>query len=84
MLDLNALLAPLDGESPSGADLVYDPEFLAMEQAAIGKTETQWSAEVPPDWAAAHEQALAVAQSQFGPATDMSPPNSTPTPKETR
>ena len=30
------------------------------------------------------KQALAVAQSQFGPATDMSPPNSTPTPKETR
>lgn len=62
MLDLNALLAPLDGESPSGADLVYDPEFLAMEQAAIGKPETQWSAEVPPDWPAAHEQALAVAR----------------------
>lgn len=30
------------------------------------------------------KQALAVAQSQFGPATDMSPPNSTTTPKETR
>jgi type VI secretion system protein ImpA len=60
--DLNALLAPLDGESPSGADLVYDPDFLAMEQAAAGKPETQWSAEVPPDWPAAHELALTLAR----------------------
>lgn len=61
-LDLDALLAPLDGDSPSGPDLVYDPDFLAMEQAAAGKPETQWSPAVPPEWPTIHEQALALAR----------------------
>lgn len=61
-LDLEALLAPLDADSPSGPDLVYDPDFLAMEQAAAGKPETQWSPAVPPEWPTVYEQALALAR----------------------
>lgn len=60
--DLEALFAPLDGDAPSGKDLAYDPDFVAMEQAAAGKPETQWAAAVPPEWPSVHEQALALAR----------------------
>ncbi len=60
--DLDALLLPLGDPSPSGPDLVYDPEFVAMEQAAAGKPETQWSPAVPPEWPGVRDQALALAR----------------------
>jgi type VI secretion system protein ImpA len=61
-LDLDALMAPLAGDAPSGPDLVYDPDFLAMEQAAAGKPETQWSPAVLPEWQLVFDQALALSR----------------------
>jgi type VI secretion system protein ImpA len=65
-LDVDALLKPLAGATPSGDDLGYDPQFVAMEQAGAGKPETQYGDKVfaaePPDWNAVYEQALAIAQ----------------------
>jgi type VI secretion system protein ImpA len=60
--DLEALLAPLDADAPSGKDLAYDPDFVAMEQAAAGKPETQWAPAVPPEWPSVREQALGLAR----------------------
>ena len=64
-LDVDALLKPLAGATPSGDDLGYDPQFVAMEQAGSGKPETQYGDKVfagePPDWVAVCEQAMALA-----------------------
>lgn len=54
MFDVEALLAPISGEAPCGADLEYDPEMQALEQAAAGKPERQVGDTVQPaqepDW----------------------------------
>lgn len=60
--DLEALLAPLDDAAPSGKDLAYDPEFVAMEQLAAGKPETQWAPAIPPEWPSVRERALELAR----------------------
>lgn len=64
-LDLDSLLAPLQGAAPCGADLEYEPEFLALLAAAAGKPEQQFDdtviPAVPPDWATVHEHAQALA-----------------------
>ena len=65
-LDVDALLKPLAGATPSGDNLGYDPQFVAMEQAGSGKPETQYGDKVfagePPDWVAVCEHAMAMAQ----------------------
>lgn len=48
---VSSWLQPLDDESaPGGPDLEYEPEFLALTQAAAGKPETQFGPGEPPDW----------------------------------
>ncbi|WP_431052892.1 type VI secretion system protein TssA [Roseateles sp. L2-2] len=65
-LDLDSLLAPLQDDAPCGADLEYDPAFLALEAAGAGKPEQQFGdtiiAAEEPDWHAVQEQALALAK----------------------
>ena len=65
-LPVDQLLAPLGDASPCGADLAYDPAFVALEAAAVGRPEQQFGDKVipaeEPDWRAVHEQALALAQ----------------------
>jgi type VI secretion system protein ImpA len=39
VLDVETLLAPISTEQPCGADLEYDPDMLALQQAAAGKPE---------------------------------------------
>lgn len=39
MLQIEVLMAPIAGENPSGANLEYEAEFVAIEKAAIGKPE---------------------------------------------
>jgi type VI secretion system protein ImpA len=46
-----AWLQPL-GDSPCGDDLEYDNQFLALQQAATGKAETQFAPAEPADWRA--------------------------------
>ncbi len=64
-LPVEDLLASLGDDAPCGADLEYDPAFLALEEAARGKPEQQFGDTViaaeGPDWREVHEQALALA-----------------------
>ncbi len=46
-----AWLVPLaDETAPCGPDLEYDNDFLALNQAAAGKPESQFGAAEPPNW----------------------------------
>ncbi len=62
LFEIDALLAPLDGPSPCGPDLSYEPEFQAMERAANGKPELQYGDQIypaePPNWPAVLGQAF--------------------------
>jgi type VI secretion system protein ImpA len=53
-IDVEVLLAEIDAEAPCGPNLEYDPDFLVLEQAVLGKPEVQYgdtiTAAVPPDW----------------------------------
>lgn len=54
-------LEPLaDTAAPCGGDLEYDNEFLALNQAAVGRPETQFDAGSPPDWRTVRAQAEAL------------------------
>lgn len=39
VFDVEVLLAPISNEQPCGADLEYDPDMLALQQAAAGRPE---------------------------------------------
>jgi len=53
-IDVEKLLAPVDGESPVGADLSYDPSMMEIDQLAAGKPEQQVGDTIvpaeDPDW----------------------------------
>jgi type VI secretion system protein ImpA len=53
-VDIDALLVELDPAAPCGPNLEYDPDFLALEQAVLGKPEVQYgdtiTPAVPPEW----------------------------------
>jgi len=53
-IDIDALLEPVADDQPCGPNLEYDPDFLALEQEALGKPEVQYgdtvTPAVPPDW----------------------------------
>ncbi|HEU4373156.1 MAG TPA: type VI secretion system protein TssA [Telluria sp.] len=53
-IDVDALLRAVEPDAPCGPNLEYDPVFVALEQAVLGKPEVQYgatiSAAVPPDW----------------------------------
>jgi type VI secretion system protein ImpA len=61
-LELEPLLSPLAADAPCGADLEYDPVFLALQEAAARKPEQQYGDTVipaqEPDWAVVKDQAL--------------------------
>ncbi len=52
--ELEAFLQEISNEQPCGDDLEYDPDFIALEQAAKGKPEQQIGDVIqeaePPDW----------------------------------
>ena len=54
IVDIDALMQEADPASPSGPNLEYDPEFLELEQAILGKPEVQYgdtvTPAVPPEW----------------------------------
>lgn len=54
IVDLDALLREVEPASPSGPNLEYDPAFLELEQALLGKPEVQYgatvTAAVAPEW----------------------------------
>lgn len=61
---LDALLAPVDETSPTGLDLEYDADFLALERAAAPKAERVMGDDVKaaeePDWDSVADMALAL------------------------
>lgn len=54
IVDIDSLLQEVDAGAPSGPNLEYDPEFLELEQAILGKPEVQYgdtvTPAVPPEW----------------------------------
>jgi type VI secretion system protein ImpA len=60
-LDVDTLLREVDPASPCGPNLEYDPLFVALEQAVLGKPEVQYGATItaaaPPDWKAVRRMA---------------------------
>jgi type VI secretion system protein ImpA len=71
VLDINALVAPVSDESPSGDNLEYEPEFGELDRAAQGTGEHVMGDEVvaaeEPDWSAVFEQA----QTMLGRTKDL-------------
>lgn len=63
---LETLLAPIEGDSPTGPDLEYDADFMALERAATPKSERVMGDEVKaaeePDWENVTSMALALLQ----------------------
>jgi type VI secretion system protein ImpA len=61
-IDIGRLLEPISTESPCGADLVYDPAFTDLTQAAQpSRGDTMVGGDAPiegPDWRAVRSQAL--------------------------
>lgn len=53
--EIELLQLPVDGPLPCGEDLEYDPDFMALQQAAVGKAEQQFGSTIipaeAPDWA---------------------------------
>lgn len=54
MVDIDSLLQEVSSDEPCGPNLEYDPEFLELEQALLGKPEVQYgdtiTPAVPPEW----------------------------------
>lgn len=63
---LDALLAPIEGEAPTGPDLEYDADFMALERAATPKAERVMGDAVKaaeePDWDTVADMATALMQ----------------------
>lgn len=53
-VDIDAMLLDVKQEDPCGPNLEYDPEFLELEAAILGKPEVQYgdtvTPAVPPEW----------------------------------
>ncbi|HTV87127.1 MAG TPA: type VI secretion system protein TssA [Dyella sp.] len=68
---LESLLSPLDGESPTGQNLEYDAEFLALERLASPKSERAMGDSVKaaeePDW----DRVSSQAESLLGRSKDL-------------
>ena len=65
-MDIEALLSPLEEGAPSGSDLEYDSQFMALERLGTPKEERAVGDSVipaeEPEWAKVEEQALALLQ----------------------
>jgi len=53
-VDIDSLLVDVEADAPCGPNLEYDPDFLELEQAILGKPEVQYgdtiTPAVPPEW----------------------------------
>jgi type VI secretion system protein ImpA len=61
MIDVEPLLAPTTTNPPAGADLEYDPAFLALETLARGGPERQFHEQAePPPWSEVLDAAVSL------------------------
>ncbi len=71
MIDIERLSAPVTADSPCGADLEYDADFLALEQAIQVKPEQQFGdtivAAAGPDW----RQVASMSEALLGRTKDL-------------
>ncbi len=58
MTNLQDLLTPISENAPCGVDITYDPAFMEMDALLLGKSETQFSEAVKPDWKIAVNRCL--------------------------
>ncbi|GGY16285.1 hypothetical protein GCM10008098_04420 [Rhodanobacter panaciterrae] len=69
--NLESLLAPISDDTPSGDDLEYDPDFLALERAAAPKAERAVGDSVKaaeePDW----DKVAELAETVLGRSKDL-------------
>jgi type VI secretion system protein ImpA len=63
--DLNALAQPLSADHPCGESLEYEPEYLALEEEALGKPEVEYgdalTPAIAPDWKRVRQLVLPLA-----------------------
>lgn len=66
MTSLPPLFASFDSNAPCGRDMEYSPEFLALQQAAVGRPEQQYGSTIipaeSPDWQEVERNARALCQ----------------------
>lgn len=66
MDDFAGLATPLNDDAPCGISVEYDPEFLALEEQALGKPEVEYGSTLtlatPPNWITVKSLALSLAQ----------------------
>jgi len=66
VLHIDEFMTPLGDAAPCGAELEYDPAFLALGEVARGKPEQQFGDTLipaqAPDWRAVHEQSVELAR----------------------
>jgi type VI secretion system protein ImpA len=71
VVDVDFLLQEVDPAAPCGPNLEYDPAFLELEQAILGKPEVQYgdtiTPAVPPEW----KQVRKLAQDLLGKSRDL-------------
>jgi type VI secretion system protein ImpA len=64
MTEPDSLIEPVNADSVCGAELIYDPEFVALQQAATGRIEQQFGQTIIPaelpDWHRVERQAKAL------------------------
>lgn len=66
LLDLQVLLTPVSEAAPSGENLEYQPEFAALEEAALGKPERQMGSQTiagePPNFGVLFKRSIELLQ----------------------
>jgi len=66
MDELAGLTTPLSDDAPCGISVEYDPDFLALEEQALGKPEVEYGSTLtlatPPNWVVVKSLALPLAQ----------------------
>jgi type VI secretion system protein ImpA len=70
-IDVTALLAPIDGGSPCGEDVAYDPAFIELETLARGKAESQVGEAIIASEEPDYPEVVRVASEILGRAKDI-------------
>jgi type VI secretion system protein ImpA len=71
VIDVQALVAPISDDAPSGPDLEYDPEFVELETVSRGKAEQQFGDTVIPAEEPEWRDVASRAESLLGRSKDL-------------
>lgn len=70
-IDIDALLIEIDSAAPCGPNLEYDPAFLELDLAILGKPEVQYGSTITPAVAPEWKVIKRVALALFGRSKDL-------------